>query len=201
MTQKDQAWGYCTDCEQDVPIMADGRGSCGHGRIIRLDSAMVFALPEVQAMVEALRGLVATSIRVGERLNVCLDPTADTLLLNALLAMDGAITAARNALSNPKAFGPTSPSYVVGWMTAHGISAVGETGADGLLEQIRLYDRNGRPASFCIKDGVMQHAALFVSKRNVYTYVEGTGFTSQEDGSIIPINLEGGQITQKPDVE
>ena len=26
--------GYCTDCEMEVPIQADGRGGCGHGRIL-----------------------------------------------------------------------------------------------------------------------------------------------------------------------
>lgn len=28
------AWGYCTDCDCETPIGSDGRGSCGHGRII-----------------------------------------------------------------------------------------------------------------------------------------------------------------------
>ncbi len=34
-----QRWGYCTDCEKDVPMQDDGRGMCGHGRVVFRPSA------------------------------------------------------------------------------------------------------------------------------------------------------------------
>ena len=44
----ERIWGYCTDCEQHVPLSDDGRGACGHGRVVLPD-------PRVLALVEALR--------------------------------------------------------------------------------------------------------------------------------------------------